>query len=325
MSLQDVKGIGPKGAEKLVANGIATADALSVMRPEEIAGILGVTLKMSKDIILSAKDLMFQGTEIVNADEYDVWLKKTARYIDSGSPNLNAMVGGGWRSMSSIGMFGRFATGKSQICNTAIVTAVDQGYDVCYVETEPTTFNRDRLKEIADNRGLTFDGTKIHLYPATQVGTVYAQMRGYEFLAKTAMEKHWDVALFVVDSFNAKFRRAFAGRETYPARAQEFGRHIDYLDEFSKHFNACIMLTFQVGVTPEGGGQKGDQMAFSIEYYPVGGTLVAHNVNTWISVDQVAGGTKGNDIYEANLVDSSFIRKSTTKFRINERGVDDAE
>jgi RecA/RadA recombinase len=167
------------------------------------------------------------------------------------------------------------------------------------------------------------DGSKIHVWGANQVGTVYAQFRGYEYMWKKAEEKKWDVGLFVVDSFNKKFRLAFAGREMYPARAQEFGRHLDFLEEFAKHFNSATLLTFQVGVTPEGGGQKGDQMTFSIENYPVGGTLVLHNVQTWISLKKTSGGAKSADVFEANLFDHNFMPKGTIQYQITDQGVVD--
>jgi RecA/RadA recombinase len=318
-----VKGIGNIGATKLVSNGINNADELSVQRPEEVQSILGVSLKASKDIINSAKELMSSSSDIFNANDYEEKIDKTARYTHSGSSSLDAILGGGWKSRTSHGIFGEFSTGKSQFCNSAVAFAVDAGYDVCYVETEPNTFHKGRLEQISKSRSLKFDGTKVHVVPATQIGTVYAQMRAYEMLWAAAEKNDWNVALFVVDSFNAKFRRAFSGREMYPDRAAEFGRHLDYLEEFAKHFNSATLLPFQVGITPEAGGQQGDQMRYNIENYPVGGTLVQHNVNTWISLKQVKGGTKSTNVYEANLVDSSYLPKATCQFMINEMGVTD--
>jgi meiotic recombination protein DMC1 len=323
LSLEQVKGIGNVGATKLVANGINNADELSVQRPEEVQSILGISLKASKDIINSAKELMSLSSDIFNANDYEEKIDKTARFIHSGSASLDAILGGGWKTRTSHGIFGEFSTGKSQFCNSAVAFAIDAGYDVCYVETEPNTFNKGRLEQISKSRELKFDGTKVHVVPATQIGTVYAQMRAYEMLWGTAEKNGWDVALMVVDSFNAKFRRAFSGREMYPDRAAEFGRHLDYLEEFAKHFNSATLLPFQVGITPEAGGQQGDQMRYNIENYPVGGTLVQHNVNTWISLKQVKGGTKSTNVYEANLVDSSYLPKATCQFMINEQGVVD--
>ncbi len=322
MSLEEVKGIGPVGATKLVAARINNADELSVQRPEEVQSILGITLKQAKDIILNAKDLMYQSVEILDGDQFDAQVKSTARYISSGSLNLDSLIGGGYKSTLSHGLMGEFGKGKSQFVDTAVIMAVNQGYDVCYVETEPGTFNLDRLKEIAKARGLNCDGKKIHVWGANQVGTVYAQFRGYEYMWKKAEELKWDVGLFVVDSFNKKFRLAFAGREMYPDRAKEFGRHLDYLEEFAKHFNSATLLTFQVGVTPSEDA-KGDQMEYSIENYPVGGTLVLHNVQTWISLKKIKGGAKSADVYEANLFDHNYKPKGTITYQITDMGVVD--
>jgi hypothetical protein len=75
------------------------------------------------------------------------------------------------------------------------------------------------IVQISESRELNFDGKKIHIYPATKIGTVYAQFLGYKAMRDTAIKEGWDVGLIVVDSFNAKFRRAFSGREMFPERS----------------------------------------------------------------------------------------------------------
>lgn len=323
MSLESVIGVGPKTAEKLVSGGISTVDELSVQRPQEVTSILGCSVKAAKEMINSAKELAFQDTTIYTAKEYGVKMKSLLRTFKTGSSKLDELLGGGWRTMSTYGLFGPFHTGKTQLCNTAIVNCVADGKYALFIETESNTFSSDRLIEIAKATKVDIDLDKVILYPALQVGTVYAQFRGYEFLAKKAIENNWDVGVIVVDSFCAKFRRAFSGREMFPERAQEFGRHLDFLEEMGKKFNAAILLTLQVGVTPDDAGTKGDLMRYQSEYYPYGGTLVAHNVNTWLSLNQVKGGAKSTDVYEANLADSSWLPKGSCQFIISDRGVEE--
>lgn len=304
-TLESIPGIGPKTAQKLIEKGIKTVDQFSVKDPKEISLIMEVNMLKAKEMINAAKDMCFQDVNIYNAEEYGDKIKKLTYFIPTGSNELNKLLGGGWRTVSTYGLFGPFATGKTQLCNTAIVECASMGKYVLICETESNTFNKDRWVEIAKKLNLNIDLTKIIIFPALQVGTVYAQFRGYEFLKRKAEENNWDVGLIIVDSFNAKFRRAFSGREMFPERAMEFGRHIDFLEEMAKKFNAVVILTFQVGVTPDDSGTKEDLMRYQSEYYPYGGTLVSHNINTWLSLDQFKGGAKSTNVYVANLADSS--------------------
>lgn len=323
MSLLDVKGIGDKTVEKLSEGGIKTLEQLSVMRPDELKGILNISLKQAKEIILNAKSVSFSDMELLTAEDYETKVKNTIRFIKTGSEKLDEILGGGWRSQSTHGFYGPFSTGKTQIVDTAVVNCVADGLYALFVETETNTFNTPRLQEIAMKRGLEIDLSKVIVYPAIRIGTIFAQFKAYEFLMNQAEKNQWNVGLVAVDSFSAKFRRAYSGREMYPERAQEFGRHLDFLEEMGKKLNAAILLTFQVGVTPDDANQKGDMMRYDSQYYPYGGTLVLHNVNTWLSLNQVKGGAKSMDIYESNLVDSSYLPKASCQFIITERGVED--
>ena len=323
MSLEEVKGIGPKTAEKLVAAGILTPDHLSVMRPDEVKAMLGVTTKAAKEIINSALDLAYRDVRVYSGSEYKEYRKNTIRYINTGSNAFDEYFGGGWASMSTNGLFGEGASGKTQMVNSAIVFCVDMGLHALIVETETNTVNIERLEQIAKARDLNWNPELVHIYPATNVGTVFGQFRGYLYLEKEAIKNGYDVGLITVDSFNAKFRRAYAGREMYPARSQEFGRHIDYLEEMCKKFNAAVLLTFQCGVTPDPGGELQDKMKYHGSFYPVGGTLVLHNVNTWISLQQKGGGEKSDKIYHGSITDHNFLPSKSFDFVIDEYGVKD--
>jgi len=323
LSLEDVKNIGPTTAKKLIDAGIKTPDHLSVMRPDELKALVGFNTKQAKETIQSALDLAYRSVRIYNASEYKEYRKDTIRYISTGSNVLDEYFGGGWQSMSTNGLFGEGASGKTQMVNSAIISCVDMGLHALVEETETNTVNVDRLEEIAKSRGLNFNPELVHIYPAVNVGTVFGQFRGYIFLEKEAEKNGYDVGLITVDSFNAKFRRAYSGREMYPERAQEFGRHIDYLEEMCKKFNAAVLLTFQCGVTPDPGGELEDKMKYHGSFYPVGGTLVMHNINTWMSLQQKGGGEKSVKTYHASITDHNFLPSRSFDFVIDESGVSD--
>jgi len=323
MSLKDVKGIGEITSTKLINAGISSVDHLSVMRPDELKALLGFNTKQAKETIQSALDLAYREVRIYTGDEYEQYLDDTIRYIPTGSKTFDEYLGGGWPTISTNGLYGLQATGKTQLINTAIASCIDAGMHVLTIETESNTVHVPRIRDIAKSRGYNYDGALHHIYPSRNVGTVFGQFRGYLYLKTEAEKNGYDVGLITVDSFNAKFRRAYSGREMYPERAQEFGRHIDFLEEMAKQFNACVMLTFQCGVTPDPSGALKDKMKYHGEFYPVGGTLVAHNINTWLSLQQKSGGEKSDKIYHASITDHNFLPMSTFDFLIDEYGVRD--
>jgi len=293
------------------------------MRPDELKALLGFNTKQAKEAIQSALDLAYRDVKIYTGDEYDQYIKDNTRYISSGSKTFDEFMGGGWPSVSTNGLYGLQATGKTQLINTAVVSCIDAGMHVLMVETETNTINVPRLTDIANIRGYNFNPKLVHIYPARNVGTVFGQFRGYLYLQIEAEKNGWDVGLITVDSFNGKFRRAYSGREMYPERSAEFGRHIDYLEEMGKKFNACILLTFQCGVTPDPAAATQDKMKYHGEFYPVGGSLVQHNINTWLSLQQRSGGEKSEKVYHASITDHNFLPSKSFDFLIDEYGVRD--
>jgi RecA/RadA recombinase len=323
VELTDIKGVGPATSIKLMDAGIKSVAHLSVMRADEIKAMTGVSIKIAKDMIADALDKGQEEITLYDAEEYEEWMDKTIRYIPSGSVKYDTYTSGGWMSMNITGIYGLQAVGKSQLCNTAICLAIDMGLHVLLIETEPNTVNIPRLRSISEARELNWNPKLLHIYPAKYVGTVFGQFRGYLYLEDQAKKNGWDVGLVVVDSFNGKFRRQYSGREMYPDRAAEFGRHLDHLGEMAKDFNAAILLTFQCGVTPDPAGEKADLMKYHGAYYPVGGTICQHNVQTWISLRQRSGGEASDKVYHASITDHNFLPKESFDFEINEYGVKD--
>ena len=77
---------------------------------------------------------------------------------NTGSPDLNKILGGGIETDAITELIGEFGSGKTQICFTLSVLAqqpVDQGGfggKVCVIDTEGT-FLPERIKQIAEARG----------------------------------------------------------------------------------------------------------------------------------------------------------------------------
>ena len=80
--------------------------------------------------------------------------------LDTGSKQLNALLGGGIETGSITEIFGEFRTGKSQICHTLAVTCqlpIDMGGGegkCLYIDTEGT-FRPTRILAVAERYGLS--------------------------------------------------------------------------------------------------------------------------------------------------------------------------
>jgi len=186
-----------------------------------------------------------------------------------------------------------------------------------YVETEPDTFSKDRIQEIADGRKLKIDFDNLYLCEAEQIPTAKAQYLQYKVIQQ-ALEDGEPIKLIGVDSFTAKFRPGYSRREMLPVRTREFTEHFLLIDWLTAKYNLCWLLTCQVigGVSP--GQQKVSQMKTGGYFYPVGGEYLLHSVNTWVGLQQVK-----TELWKATLFDSSFLPRNSCDFLLTDRGLMD--
>lgn len=330
--LQRVKKVGVTAANKLLAEGY-TLFRLSHAEPERIAEILKVSVKAAKEIVADAlvKVVSKRGDldKPMNVKEYKQFLEKRINWYTSGSKEIDRLIGGGFRSSSIVGLSGPQETGKSQAVLTAMVDCIcNKGKHAYFIETELDTLDPDRLEEIAMARGWIdkWDPEKFHVISSYQVRDVATQFYYYEVVYDMAKENGWDGGVLGVDSFNSSFQRKFKGRELFPTRKQEFGRHFSALEDFAKDLNWLVMLTFQVMEVPvmpsesKGGMDTVRARAyFGTGYIPWGGHGARHPPATWLSLEK----THSKDLWKAYLFGSSRQPLGECFFQITERGIDD--
>jgi RecA/RadA recombinase len=87
----------------------------------------------------------FTGTDVLN---------KTAafRTFTSGSANLDALLGGGYREGRVVELLGRSNSGKTQLAMQAVLCAARAGKRALFVDTEGS-FRPERLEGMAEARG----------------------------------------------------------------------------------------------------------------------------------------------------------------------------
>jgi len=109
---EDLPGIGPVAAEKLKASGITTLEKVATTSPHDLSEIAGISVENAKKAIAAAQEVTtieFKTGEAVLKE------REQLGKITTGSESLDTLIGGGVETKAITEVYGRFATGKSQL------------------------------------------------------------------------------------------------------------------------------------------------------------------------------------------------------------------
>jgi len=316
-SIEQLSGVGPRTAEKLREKGYVTLTDVATTRADELAAVMQIGYAQAKTWVEDAMDKVSARMKLKTAIEQNHDKKLKQIFIETGSTDLNTLLGGGVPTGSITGTVGRFATGKTQIAFDLIVDVLGRLHKkAVFIETEADTFYLDRLKEIAILRGYKdIDWSNLYVCEADQIPTAKAQYLQYKVVQK-ALEKGEDIILVVVDSFNAMFRAGWSRSEMLPVRTREFGEHFNLIKFLTAKYNVAWYLTFQCIAPPRPEQGLAMKVKFGQEFYPVGGDYVLHTVNNWIGLEQIK-----TELWKAILFDSSHIDRGTVNFILTKKGL----
>lgn len=319
--LINVKGIGPLTVEKLMEKGVKDASELAGMNPDELKAILGLSWKKAHEIIQDALSSELDTmVELKTAQEIEDHKKKYVRYINTGSEDLDRIMGGGVATDAISAFCGEYATGKTQMGEQLLVNCVKMKRKAIFVETEPSTFDLNRVKEIAEAAGVEINpNNDIWVIPARIITDPQKQYLAYVRIEKFCSEGN-DVGLIVIDSFSARFRSYYQRREMLPDRAREEARHLAYLQFLSSKYNLAVVVTVQVMGVPDTGAQLAVKMKVGSFKMPVGGDVMLHGATHWINLIQIK--TK---MWKAEIFDSPNLPRDETTFIIDKRGIRDVK
>jgi len=319
--LEQIKGIGPKVAEKLVEAGITDLAELAVRRPEEIKEILKITLKKAKDICNQAQQIALdKAIKLHTLQDIIEHKKKITKRISTGSLALDNLLKGGIPTEATTVLFGEYASGKTQLCKQLAVNCIKQyGRKVAWIETESGTFSPDRILEIAKANNVEIDLEKdFIIIPASYISTPFNQFLAYKLIEKECEEKGYDLGLLVIDSFTAKFRSFYTGREQLPDRAKETARHFGFLDRIASKFNCAVVLTCQATDVPDAQLQLKQLAKTGTRKEIVGGNIVKHSGTYLLALQKVK-----KDEWECIVFDAPDIPMQSVRFRILSSGIKD--
>ena len=323
ISLEDLKGIGPKTADKLREKGYDSPEKIAVMRPEELADILKITKKAAKDIVNDAKEkVLDKAVPAFTFKEIIQKRKEKIQRIPTGSKELDRIFRGGVPTESILTIKGEYASGKTQLAYQLCINCLKYlKRKVIWIETESGTFVPERLIEMAKAVGLEIDPENDFIVvPASTINTPYSQFLAYERAVRMMKKKNMDVGVFVVDSFSAQFRAFYTGREMLPDRAKEQARHLGYLDNLASKYNMLIVLTAQVMDIPDQGGQLGERVKTGHTKRMVGGNVLSHWSTYIVSLQKLS-----TTDWEAVIADAPDLPMVRCRFRITPSGIRDVK
>ncbi len=307
--LEDLPGVGPASAQKMRDSGYDSLEKVAVASPFDLSEASGISVEAAKKAVEAAKTattLEFQTGEEVYQK------RKELGKIRTGSAELDELLGGGVETNAITEVYGKFASGKSQLGFQLSVNAQlprDKGGldgTVLFIDTEGT-FRPERIEAIANASGLDSKVALSNIFVVKAVSTEQ-QMLAIERADKLIKEKN--VKLIVVDSLTALFRAEYIGRGSLGERQQKMNTHIHKLQQLADTYDIAIYVSNQVMDNP--GIMFGDPTT------PIGGNIVAHAATTRLYLRK---GKESKRIIR--LVDSPSLPEGERVIKITTEGIRD--
>lgn len=243
--------------------------------------------------------------------------KKTEKIVlNSGSNNLDKVLGGGFYSGKKYLIFGANMTGKTQLCHQICVQAFkhfsseEGGKKVklsIYLDTE-NTFRPERIREIAIANNL--DDKKV--LESILVGKIMSNSTLLFSLNEAEVKiKEDNNPLLVIDSLNNHFRSELGDKNfSFYKTKTTFLKILTKLDEITKKFNLITIGTAQIAPNFV------DEAI--IKELPVGHQYLNHFFTEQVYLDY-----KGEKKGYAQLVNSSQFPEKKLLYKITTEGIKD--
>jgi len=315
IDLEDLPGVGATTAEKLREAGFSTIEAIAVASPSELSSAVEIGESTAAKIISAARKMADIGSFETGDRIFEK--RKQVGKINTGSEALNTLLGGGVETQAITEFYGEFGSGKTQICHQLAINVQlpeeDGGLDgsVIMIDTE-NTFRPERIKQIAENRGLDPEEIlkNIHVARAYNSNHQILLVDNAMELANRLKDEGNPVRLIVVDSLTAHFRAEYVGRGTLADRQQKLNRHLHDLLRFADLYNSAVVVTNQVQAKPD--------TFFGDPTKPIGGHILGHTATFRLYLRK----GKGN-LRIARLVDSPYLPEGEAVFAVTERRIED--
>ena len=307
--IEDLPGIGPTTAEKLRSAGIDSLDKIATMSPHELSEVSGINVQSAKKAISASREATTIEYETGSAVSEK---RRVLGKITTGSKDLDELIGGGVETNAITEVYGKFASGKSQIGFQLAVNAQlpkgKGGLDgsVLFIDTEGT-FRPERIESMATAAGLDPDAVLGNIM-VVRATTTEKQVLTVERADSLILEKN--IKLIIVDSITSLFRSEFIGRGALGERQQKLNSHIHKLQLLADKFGVAVYITNQVMDNPG--------ILFGDPTTPIGGNVLAHAATTRLYIRK-----SKEDKRIVRLVDSPNMPDGECIIKITSNGVKD--
>jgi len=311
-TIEDLPGIGATTAEKLREAGYDDLMSIAVATSSQLVDAADLAKATAVKVISEARKVMemgFKTGEDLQASRLQVGK------IETGSKELNKLLGGGVETGGITECFGEFGSGKSQIGFQIAVNAQlpkDKGglnSKVAFIDTEGT-FRPERIKQLAEAKGLDPKKVLKNILVARAFSSDH-QMLLAEKIDELIKKQKEPIKLVIVDSMTSLFRSDYVGRGTLADRQQKINRHIHYLQKLADKYNLAVYITNQVMARPD--------IFFGNPTTAVGGHIIGHASTYRVYLRKSKG-----DKRIARLIDSPHLPEGEAVFKVSIKGVEDA-
>ncbi len=308
-NLEDLPGVGPKAAEKLIEAGYNNFMAIAAASAGDICSACDIGDTSARKIIEAAREKLDMGFKTAE----DIMEKrKNIGKITTGSKNLDKLIGGGIETQAITEVHGGFGSSKTQMAHQIAVNVQlpkergGLGKKSLFIDTE-ATFRPERIKEMAEALGIDAKKALKNILVARAYNSDHQIILAEK--AKDIIEKE-KIGVVIVDSLTSQFRSDYTGRGELAPRQQKLNRHLHSLQKLADIHNVAVFVTNQV--------QSDPSILFGNPTKPIGGHVLAHAATFRIYVRK-SKGTKRI----ARLIDSPSLPEGEAVFNVVEEGIRD--
>lgn len=312
--LENMEGVGPVTAKKLINAGITNLYDLVVSTPTELNEKTGKDKEDCEVWIAKAREILETGGFIAKsfrtAKQVYVERQSISR-VTTGSKKLDEFLTGGLETGSMYEIYGEYGSGKTQLCHTVAVNCTmskDKGGldgGVLYVDTE-NTFRPERIETICKARGL--DPEKI----MDKIIVARAHNAAHQVVIMDEAGPHIvenKIKMIIVDSIIGNFRPEYIGRGSLAERQQLLNRHLHKILRIAENYQLVAIATNQAVGNPD---------MYGADKKAAGGHIMAHASTYRLLFKK---GEKGKRI--ARMMDSPMHPDAEVPFKVTVNGIED--
>lgn len=309
ITIEDLPGIGPKGAEKLKEAGFDSLMSIAAASPGVLGDACGIGESTAEKVIEAARSMLDMGfkTGIEVMEK-----RKEIRRITTGSKALDQLLGGGVETQALTEAFGAFGSGKTQLGHQLSINVQlpeEKGGlngKCIYIDTE-STFRPERIVQMAT--ALNLDTKKVlkNIFIAKAYNSDHQVVLAEKAKELIGKEK---VKLIIIDSMMSHFRSDYSGRGELAPRQQKLNRHLHELQRIADTNNVAVYYTNQVMSKP-------DQL-FGDPTAAIGGHIMGHASTIRLYLRK----SKMNKRI-VKLIDAPSLPDAEAVFTVTENGIGD--